>query len=144
LRNWADLQQNSCNSARFKLPSTIMSLDSLGNWIPGPFQDVPFPPQMSSTGSSGLGSPEGIVSASPGGTYVDTGGGNFWVKQSGENTKTGWVEVVAGAGSTFAGAGSPEGVQAGAPGSTYLDTSTGNFWAKKTGSGSTGWIELVA
>lgn len=94
-------------------------------------------------GLSGSGSPEGVVSAPPGATYVDTSGGTLYIKVTGTGA-TGWQVVVAGAGSTFAGSGSPEGAQIAAAGSTYTQTDTGSFWVKKTGSGNTGWIEIVA
>lgn len=42
-------------------------------------------------GSSGVGSPEGVVSGSPGNIYVDTATGNLYKKVSGANTTTGWV-----------------------------------------------------
>ncbi len=42
-------------------------------------------------GSSGVGSPEGVVLGSPGNIYVDTATGNLYKKVSGVNTNTGWV-----------------------------------------------------
>lgn len=45
-------------------------------------------------GTSGHGSPEGVVVGSPGDTYVNLDGGanlTFWVKESGVDTNTGWV-----------------------------------------------------
>lgn len=44
-------------------------------------------------GESGTGSPEGVVTASPGTTYYDTASGSFWVKGSGTGN-TGWVPLV--------------------------------------------------
>lgn len=43
---------------------------------------------------AGLGSPQGVVSAIPGQTYLDTSGGHFWAKQTGINTNTGWLMLV--------------------------------------------------
>lgn len=39
---------------------------------------------------SGTGSPEGVVTAIPGSTYVDVSNGNLWVKQTGTGN-TGWT-----------------------------------------------------
>lgn len=44
---------------------------------------------------SGSGSPEGVVTASPGATYVDTATGNFWTKKTGTATNTGWIQQTA-------------------------------------------------
>lgn len=44
--------------------------------------------------STGSGSPEGVVAASPGALYLNTGGGTaqtLWVKESGNSTSNGWV-----------------------------------------------------
>lgn len=40
----------------------------------------------------GQGSPEGVVTATLGRLYMDTTGGRLYVKQSGDNTDTGWVQ----------------------------------------------------
>lgn len=45
------------------------------------------------SGESGVGSPEGVVSAPPGTTYLDTSSNSFWVKASGVGN-TGWVAIV--------------------------------------------------
>ena len=45
-------------------------------------------------GLSGVGSPEGVVAANPGRTYLDTSTNSFWVKNSGSGT-TGWVQLIA-------------------------------------------------
>lgn len=42
---------------------------------------------------SGAGSPEGVVTANPGSTYVDTTGHTFWLKESGTGN-TGWVQYI--------------------------------------------------
>jgi hypothetical protein len=42
----------------------------------------------------GTGDPNGVVTASPGVTFLNRAGGaatTFWVKESGVNTNTGWV-----------------------------------------------------
>jgi hypothetical protein len=41
-------------------------------------------------GLAGHGSPEGVVSASPGQTYWDQDNDTLWVKDSGSGTNTGW------------------------------------------------------
>lgn len=43
---------------------------------------------------SGTGSPQGVSTASPGNTYLDVATGNFWVKQTGTATNTGWLELI--------------------------------------------------
>lgn len=43
---------------------------------------------------AGSGSPQGVTTASPGNTYIDTATGNFWVKQTGTGTNTGWLELI--------------------------------------------------
>ncbi len=45
-------------------------------------------------GQSGSGSPEGVKTANPGGTYWDVTGQSLWVKNTGTGT-TGWVQVIA-------------------------------------------------
>lgn len=44
---------------------------------------------------SGAGSPEGVVVASPGATYIDTSSGSFWMKKTGSGTNTGWLQQIA-------------------------------------------------
>ena len=44
-------------------------------------------------GESGVGSPEGVVTANPGTTYFDTLNKIFWVKQTGAGN-TGWFQLV--------------------------------------------------
>ena len=43
---------------------------------------------------SGVGSPEGVVTASPGATYLDTSTNGFWVKNNGSGS-TGWFNEIA-------------------------------------------------
>jgi hypothetical protein len=45
-------------------------------------------------GESGVGDPEGVVTANPGTTYVDTSDSSFWVKLTGTGD-TGWIELIA-------------------------------------------------
>ena len=46
-------------------------------------------------GSAGVGSPEGVVTASPGAVYIDTSTNSLWVKRTGTHTNTGWVQMIA-------------------------------------------------
>lgn len=49
----------------------------------------------SSTGGfAGVGSPEGVVTASPGAPYIDTSSGSFWIKKTGTGN-TGWLQLIA-------------------------------------------------
>ena len=44
--------------------------------------------------NAGSGSPNGVVNGNPGDLYLNTAGGagtTLWVKESGTNTKTGWI-----------------------------------------------------
>jgi len=45
-------------------------------------------------GKSGTGSPEGVVTAAPGTTYLDASTGAFWAKKTGTGN-TGWIELIA-------------------------------------------------
>ncbi len=44
-------------------------------------------------GLAGTGSPEGVVTANPGATYLDTSNGFFYVKATGTGN-TGWLAIV--------------------------------------------------
>ena len=44
---------------------------------------------------SGIGSPEGVVTAPVGSVYLQSDGGSFWAKESGTGN-TGWVELISG------------------------------------------------
>lgn len=46
-------------------------------------------------GFSGNGSPEGVVTANPGATYVRIDTGGFWYKATGTGTNTGWIAGIA-------------------------------------------------
>jgi hypothetical protein len=61
----------------------------------------------------GSGSPEGAVTADVGQGYVNTNNGEYWVKQSGDGTNTGWVQVsgAGGGDNNLTGSGSPVGVK---------------------------------
>jgi hypothetical protein len=96
-----------------------------------------------SSGLSGIGSPQGVVTAAAGTTYVNTSNGNLWVNTDG--TITGWTQIVSGSVSGLSGSGSPQGVVTASPGTTYTNVSTGDFWVKQTGIGTnTGWTLIVA
>lgn len=45
------------------------------------------------SGEIGVGSPEGVTTASPGTTYLDSSNGFFYIKQSGVGN-TGWLLIV--------------------------------------------------
>lgn len=49
--------------------------------------------QSGGSGLSGVGSPEGVETASPGTTYVDTSNHQLWLKESGSGN-TGWTLYV--------------------------------------------------
>lgn len=44
-------------------------------------------------GEIGVGSPEGVVTAAPGTTYLDSSTNNFWIKASGSGS-VGWVQLI--------------------------------------------------
>lgn len=46
-------------------------------------------------GLAGSGDPEGVVVANPGATYLNTDDESFWVKKTGTQTDTGWIELIA-------------------------------------------------
>jgi hypothetical protein len=123
-----------------------MSQDSYGSYV-ADMND----PMIGQTPSdkSGSGSPEGVISARPGQTYVDVDTGDFYVKQSGGIGSTGWTLVTGGGGGgghvfLYHGTGDPNGVvTASVPASYYTDA--GDWW-NKTGAGSTntGWVQIIA
>ncbi len=45
-------------------------------------------------GTAGVGSPEGVVTGSPGRTYFDTAADSLWVKKTGTGN-TGWLQLIA-------------------------------------------------
>lgn len=124
------------------------TVDNYGNFqtSPGPQPPTSEPTSNALGNLTGSGSPEGVVSASPGGGYVDTDDGTLYVKVTGVGS-TGWMAVSGGGGSgvvyNSSGNGTPEGVVSGAPGRTYWDALNSVFYVKKTGTGNTGWQNLV-
>ena len=46
------------------------------------------------SGITGIGSPEGVVTANPGTVYFDQAGDSLWLKESG-NGNTGWIQLIA-------------------------------------------------
>lgn len=46
-------------------------------------------------GMAGTVDPEGVVTASPGQTYLNTTDESFWIKKTGTQTDTGWIELIA-------------------------------------------------
>lgn len=44
-------------------------------------------------GLVGVGSPQGVVTANPGTSYLDSSGDHFWFKKTGTGN-TGWVELI--------------------------------------------------
>ena len=47
------------------------------------------------SGLAGAGSPEGVVTANPGRTYLNTTDEGFWVKKTGTGN-TGWINLIEG------------------------------------------------
>lgn len=45
-------------------------------------------------GAVGTGSPEGVVTAEPGTTYLDTAADSLWIKESGSGA-VGWIQLIA-------------------------------------------------
>lgn len=92
--------------------------------------------------SSGVGSPEGVVTAVTGCTYVNTSNSDIYTKAYGSGN-TGWVLTTA-PGFLY-GAGSPEASVTGYIGDLYLNTTDLHWWQKQTGDGTnTGWVDLGA
>lgn len=62
----------------------------------GAFADLPSGSVSVSTVSNGVGSgsPEGVVAASPGSSYLDTDNDSFWMKKTGSGN-TGWIQLLA-------------------------------------------------
>lgn len=85
---------------------------------------------------SGVGSPNGVVTAVVNATYVQTDRSALWIKVTGAGN-TGWERMA----KSTVGVGAPEGVVFGSPGDRYLDTATDIGYTKKTGSDTnTGWV----
>ncbi len=109
---------------------------------------------------TGVVSPGGAVSASPGTLYIDTNAGSIWYKDSGTGT-SGWVRqadypyVDAMGNSATAtltariatGTGTPEGVVTATVGSLFkrTDGASGTaIYVKETGTGNTGWVPYAS
>lgn len=124
------------------------NLDSQGNYRPQ-FKETPendpgpFVGGSGGGGLAGTGSPQGVVSASPGQTYVDVSTNNLWLKVTGTGN-TGWFQFTGAGSGGLVGTGSPAGVVSAAAGTAYLDTTGNHFWYKASGSGTSGWVELIA
>lgn len=93
----------------------------------------------------GVGNPNGVITAGPGSTYVDTSTGDFYVKQTGTDNN-GWTLVTGGGGGTvsvYFGTGDPNGVvTATRPAAFY--TANGDWWIKTTaGTTNTGWTQII-
>ena len=73
--------------------------DQYGNYITGLVSLGEITPPGSGSGGTGsgglngVGSPEGVQTASPGTTYLDTSNFNFWAKATGTGN-TGWIELI--------------------------------------------------
>lgn len=117
------------------------------NYVPQIAALTMLPLDQFATNKSGVGSPEGVVTAFPGQTYVNTSNGNLYVFNGVAAANTGWVLITSGgggSGATLSGSGAPNGLITGSPGNTYLNTVTNNFYVKATGTASnTGWIALI-
>lgn len=118
--------------------------DEYGNYEPNMHD-----PMIGQTPSSkhGSGSPEGVISACDGDTYVDDDTGDFYVKTGGCNS-TGWVLVTGGSGghvsSYFGTDADPNGIVTATRPASYYD-GAGNWWNKvNTGSNNTGWQQMIA
>lgn len=121
-----------------------MAQDSYGQYYPD-FSHPAIPLGQ----ASGSGSPEGVVSGTPGKFYWDATGNNLYVKDTGNGTKTGWVLFSGsgggggGATAPVSGSGSPEGVVTADPGTPYWDATNKKWYVKDTGTGNTGWAIQV-
>lgn len=75
-------------------------------------------------GLSGAGSPEGVETADPGVTYLNTSNERLWVKKTGTGN-TGWIEIptTVGRGTVTTGIGAPAGIPD-EEASLYYDIST--------------------
>ena len=87
---------------------------------------------------NGTGNPEGIVTANVGCLFLDTEGGDIYLKRTGIQN-TGWQRVMSMSEVYSNGKGSPEGVVAGKKGDMYVDLDSGMLYTKTTATGTTGW-----
>lgn len=87
---------------------------------------------------NGTGNPEGQINAKVGTMFLDTQGGDIYLKRTGEGN-TGWQRVMSMTEVYSNGKGSPEGVVTGKKGDLYVDLDTGMLYTKTTATGVTGW-----
>jgi hypothetical protein len=99
----------------------------------------------------GTGSPNSVVTGKIGEKYVQTDaatGNTIWVKETGDNTNTGWVNYANSPGTVFfRGSGTPEGAVTAPVGSVYQRSNGGagtSIYVKETGAGNTGWVAYVS
>ncbi len=67
-----------------------MTLDQLVGWL----TESGVLGESVSANHYGSGSPEGVVTASPGHTYVDRTNHIFYIKETGVGTDTGWIQYI--------------------------------------------------
>lgn len=87
---------------------------------------------------NGIGDPEGQVNANVGTMFLDTQGGDIYLKRTGEGN-TGWQRVMSMTEVYSNGKGSPEGVVTAKKGDMYVDLDSGMLYTKTTATGATGW-----
>ena len=87
---------------------------------------------------NGVGDPEGQINAKVGTMFLDTQGGDIYLKRTGEGN-TGWQRVMSMTEVYSNGKGSPEGVVTGKKGDMYVDLDSGMLYTKTTATGATGW-----
>ena len=87
---------------------------------------------------NGIGDPEGQINAKVGTMFLDTQGGDIYLKRTGESN-TGWQRVMSMTEVYSNGKGSPEGVVTGKKGDMYVDLDSGMLYTKTTATGATGW-----
>jgi hypothetical protein len=76
------------------MPETTYAPDPKGLFTPSRGFDCTCGTGTGTGGLAGIGSPEGVVTASPGTTYLDTSTNGFWVKNNGTGN-TGWFQEIA-------------------------------------------------
>ena len=77
------IQTAACTSGILKIQNSTMLLQITAQLVCEAIE--------TGGGLSGSGSPELVVTASPGRVYVDVDTGDLWVKQTGESTNNGWT-----------------------------------------------------
>lgn len=76
------------------MPETSYAPDPRGSFTPSREFECDCPGGSGGGGLSGVGSPEGAVTGSPGDTYLDTSDNSFWAKGSGTGD-SGWIQLIA-------------------------------------------------